>query len=69
LGVDLLAVSLGERVAEEPLVFRQDLRVSVVAEVLEERGGPLDVVKRKVTVPVGRLATRGLILGKTGRNF
>jgi hypothetical protein len=26
-------------------------------------------VKRKVTLPVGRAATRGLLLGNTGRNF
>jgi hypothetical protein len=25
-------------------------------------------VKRKVTVPVGKLGMRGLLLGKTGRN-
>ena len=31
-----------------------------VAETLEERGGPLMSVKRKVTVPVGRAGIGGL---------
>ncbi len=43
MGVDLLAVSLLERGAEQAVVFLQDLRVPAVAEALEERGGPLDV--------------------------
>jgi hypothetical protein len=43
LRFDLLAVSFGERVTEEPLVFRKDLRVPPIAEALEEHGGPLDV--------------------------
>jgi hypothetical protein len=43
LGVEFLSVSLSERLTEEALVFRQDLRIPVVTEALEECGRPLDV--------------------------
>ena len=35
--------SLDERVTEEPLVFRQDLRLPTVTKALEERTRALDV--------------------------
>jgi hypothetical protein len=43
LRVNLLAVSLLERGAEEPLMFRHDLSVPPVAEALQESGGAFDV--------------------------
>ncbi len=55
LGVDFPPVSLGDRVAEEPLVFRQDLCVPAVAEAVKERGGPLDVGEEECDCP-GRQA-------------
>ncbi len=43
LGVDLLPMSFGERLAEQASVFRKDFRVSAIAEALEQLGGALDV--------------------------
>jgi hypothetical protein len=43
LRVDLLAVAFGKCIAQQPLVFREDLRVPAIAEALEEGGRPLYV--------------------------
>jgi hypothetical protein len=56
LAVDLLPVPFDERVSEKSAVRLKYLRVSAIAEALEERGGASMSVKRKVTVPIGRLA-------------
>jgi len=47
LAVDLLPVSLGECITEDPLVFLEDLSVPAVAETLQERGGALNVGEKK----------------------
>jgi hypothetical protein len=43
LGVNFLTLPLGECLSEKTAVFVQDLRVSSVAEALEERSRALDV--------------------------
>jgi hypothetical protein len=43
LSIYFLARAIGERLAEKTPVFLEDLRVPLVTETLQERGGPLDV--------------------------
>jgi hypothetical protein len=47
LGVDLFAVSFGERLAQQSTMLLEDFRIPAVAEALEKHGGPFDVGKEE----------------------